>query len=74
MKKTLNPTDEPRGVRVVETVRLKDIEKRAKEHNKRYESVVRKMVEEIRKKDLDKGRGRPKDPNETKILSHFKRK
>lgn len=53
---------------------MKDIEKRAKEHNKRYESVVRKMVEEIRKKDLDKGRGRPKDPNETKILSHFKRK
>lgn len=55
------------------TVTLKQIENRVKKNNSLYGNAIDSFVDKSKKKGLKKGRARPKDPTEVKILSRFKR-
>lgn len=54
-------------------VRLKDIESAAKRNSEIFSATANRIISDIQKKNLRKGRVRPKDPIEAKILARFKR-
>jgi|GEM_PF-1809880 len=55
------------------TVRLKDIERDAKRNSEIFSVTANRIIADIQKKNMRKGRVRPKDPIEARILARFKR-
>ncbi|MDQ0162528.1 hypothetical protein [Aeribacillus alveayuensis] len=62
-----------KGDEGMNTLTLKEIEKRALQNRKKYEHVVNKVISKIENQNLNRGRVRPKDPTEAKILARFNR-
>ena len=56
------------------TLPLKDIEKRVAQNSKQFNKKISQVTAQIQNKNLNRGRIRPKDPTEAKILNSFKRK
>lgn len=56
------------------TLKLKDIEIRVSQNTKKYSRSIDKVTSEIKAKNLNRGRVRPRDPSESIILDRFTRK
>ncbi|HLQ72635.1 MAG TPA: hypothetical protein VK125_00255 [Bacillota bacterium] len=56
----------------MQTLTLKDIQKRVLKNTRKNEKATKKIIYNIRKKNLNKGRMRPKHPTEARILARFK--
>ena len=56
------------------TVTLKDLEKKVLKNNELYKDTVARFSKETEKSNMKKGRVRPKDPTEAKILSMFNKR
>lgn len=56
------------------TLTLNQIEGRVKNNMKKNKSAIERFENSLRKSNLRKGRVRPKDPTEAKILSMFNKK
>jgi len=52
-------------------IKLKDLEARVRKDSKKKDELIAQFKVEIAKRKLKKGRVRPKDPTEAKILSSF---
>lgn len=57
----------------MKTITQKEIENRVSYNNDKYKKEIDTIVKQIKEKGLRKGRMRPKDPNEAKILKNFKK-
>ncbi|WP_175596867.1 hypothetical protein [Bacillus sp. MRMR6] len=53
---------------------LSELEERIRRNNEKYTDVIDKYSKSLDERGLNKGRQRPKDPDEHKILDSFKRK
>jgi len=63
-----------KGDNQMTTLKLKDIEKRVAKNSIGNRIGVIKATKKIQSQNLKRGRVRPKDPIETKILSRFYRR
>lgn len=63
-----------KGDKKMNTLTLNQIESRVKANSSSRSNMIKKFSSNIQKKNLNKGRVRPKDPTEAKILSMFTRK
>lgn len=63
-----------KGGKKMTTLTLNQIETRAKSNSSRMQSNINSFENQLKQRNLKKGRVRPKDPTEAKILSFFKRK
>ena len=53
---------------------LEEIETRVQRNSKKYNDTIQRLTTEIQSKNSNKGRVRPKDVVEEKILSRFSKK
>lgn len=58
---------------IMNTLTLKEIENRVNQNSKQYQNVVNRITTQIQSQNLNRGRVRPKNPTEAKILARFKR-
>ena len=63
-----------KGAEGMRTITLKQLENRVETNTKKSEEAFKRVTTEIRRKNLKRGRVRPKDPTEEKILARFSRK
>lgn len=63
-----------KGDEIMPTITLKQLEKRVEANAKKSEETVNRVTLEIRRRNLKRGRVRPKDPTEERILARFNRK
>lgn len=56
------------------TLTLKDIENRVIQNSNQLKQKINRVTAQIQNQNLYKGRLRPKDPTEAKILARFERK
>ncbi|MFS0646836.1 hypothetical protein [Siminovitchia sp. 179-K 8D1 HS] len=63
-----------KGDKDMTAITLKEIETRVARNTNRYQDVIRQVTLDIRRQNLKRGRVRPKDPTEAKILARFCKK
>lgn len=63
-----------KGDKKMNTLTLNQIESRVKANSSSRNDMINKFSSNIKKKNLNKGRVRPKNPTEANILSLFTRK
>ncbi|CEE00760.1 MULTISPECIES: hypothetical protein [Bacillaceae] len=63
-----------KDARSMNTVKLRDIELRVEKNSRTYLETSNRVLSEIQKKNLRRGRVRPKDPTESKILARFSKR
>ncbi len=56
------------------TLTLKDLESRVLRNSNQYKKTVNRITTQIKRQNLNRGRIRPKNPTEAKILAKFKQK
>lgn len=56
----------------MKTIKLKDLEERVRKDSEKKDKLIAQFKIEIAKRNFKKGRIRPKNPTEVKILSSFK--
>lgn len=56
----------------MKTITTNEIKKRIERNKSKYEYVIKRVTEEIKSEGLQKGRIRPRDPIERKVLNKFK--
>lgn len=63
-----------KGDKHMTTLTLKDIEKRVVQNSNQFSNKIDQITTQIQSKNLNRGRVRPKDPAEARILNNFGRK
>lgn len=62
------------GDKKMPTLTKNDLKNRISKNNALYNKSIGRVQSDIRSKNLNRGRVRPRDPDEEEILSHFNRK
>lgn len=66
--------EKTKGDKNMATLTLKEIETRVIRNANQYQLVTNQVTSRIQSQTLNRGRVRPKDPTEAKILARFTRK